>query len=37
MNRRLEMAFDAPTNVGKHVTSNIACPHNQRYKKDSFF
>ena len=37
INRMLEMTSDAPTNAGKHVTSNIASGHNQRYTKDSNF
>jgi len=32
-----EMKFDAPTNAGKRVSSNIANARNQRYKKDSMF
>jgi len=31
------MAFNAPTNVGKHVTSNIACARSQWYTKNSVF
>jgi len=34
MDRALEMLYNASTNVGKHVTLNIASAHNQRYKKD---
>ena len=28
---------DAPTNAGKHVTSNIACVRSQRNTKDKYF
>jgi len=31
IDRALEMTSDAPTNVGKHVTSNFACARSQRY------
>jgi len=31
------MTLDAPTNAGKHVTSNNACPGYQRYTDDSVF
>ena len=27
------MTFNAPTNAGKYVTSNIACERSQRYTK----
>jgi len=32
-----EMMSDAPTNVGKHVTSNIASARSQCYTQDSVF
>jgi len=31
------LTLDAPTNVGKHVTSNIAGARSQRNTKDSVF
>ena len=31
----LEMMFTAPTNGGKHITSNNACAHCQQYTNDS--
>ena len=34
INKRLEMTSDAPTNAGKHVTSNNNCA---RYTHDSVF
>ena len=33
----LELMFDATTNAGKHITSNIACAHSQRNTKNSVF
>ena len=35
--RLLEIMSSAPTNAGKHVMSNIACAHCQRFTKDSVF
>ena len=37
MDKTLEMTTDAPTNAGKHVTSNIASARSQRYTTDSVF
>ena len=34
IDRALEMTFDAPLNVGKHVTSTIACGYSQWYTKN---
>ena len=31
----LELNYDAPTNAGKRVASNMASARNQRYTKDS--
>jgi len=30
----IKMTFGAQTKAGKHVTSNIACAHSQRYSND---
>jgi len=37
MDRAHEMTSDAQTNVGKQDTSDVACAHSQRYRKDSDF
>jgi len=37
INRKLEIMSEAPTTVGKHVTSNDACAHCQWYADDSVF
>ena len=37
IDRTLERTFNAPTNAGERVTSNIACACSQQYTKDSVF
>ena len=37
IDRMLEMTLDAPTNVGKHMRSTIACALNQLCTKDLVF
>jgi len=37
IDRMLEMMSNAPTNAGKHVTTNIACVHSQRYTQHVVF
>ena len=37
MDRTIEMKSSAPTNAGKHITSNFACAHSQQYTNNSVF